>query len=74
MKKLRTIEEIERSQYISAAELGRIFGVGRATARKVFNAAEAIDDADLGDKRVIKHMVRIRSVYKVMGIKKTVTA
>lgn len=74
MRKIRTIEEIERSQYISMPEIMRVFGMGRTTARRLFTAAETIDIADLGDDRVITHRVRIKSVYKVMGIKKAVIA
>lgn len=74
MKKIRTIEEIERSQYISVPEIMRVFGMGRSTARRLFKAAEEIDITDLGDDRVITHRVRIKSVYKVMGIKKAVIA
>lgn len=74
MKKVRTIEEIERSHYISVPEIMRTFGIGRPTARRLFKAAEKLDIADLGDDRVITHQVRIKSLYKVMGIKKTVNA
>lgn len=74
MQRIRTIEEIERSQYISVPEIVRVFGHGRPTARKLFKAAEALDIADLGDNRVITHKVRLKSLYRVMGIKKAVTA
>lgn len=74
MKKFRTIEEIERSQYISVPEIMRLFGHGRPTARRLFKAAEALDIADLGDNRVITHQVRLKSLYRVMGIKKAVNA
>ncbi len=74
MKKIRTIEEIERSQYISVPEIMRVFGHGRPTAKRLYKAAEALDIADLGDNRVITHKVRLKSVYRVMGIKKAVSA
>lgn len=74
MKRVRKIEEIERSQYISTTEIMRVFGLGRPTAKKIYTAAEQIDITDLGEQRVITHQVRLKSVYKVMGIKKTVTA
>lgn len=74
MKKIRTIEEIERSQYISVPEIMRVFGHGRPIAKRLYKAAEALDIADLGENRVITHKVRLKSVYRVMGIKKAVSA
>lgn len=70
MKRLRTQEEIERSQYVSKAEIQRMLGVGKATAKRVYECAESLDIADLGTNRVMDTRVRIRSVYKVLGIRK----
>lgn len=70
MNRKRTLEEIERSQYVSKAEIGRLLGVGRTTACRIYNAAEQIDIAELGKNRVMDTRVRIRSVYEVLGTKK----
>lgn len=69
MKRERTKEEIERSQYISVSEIQRLTGLGRTTARKIFNYADSIDSEELGAYRPITTRVRLKSVYRVLGIK-----
>ena len=44
--------------------------VGYANGHKLYLAASKIDAEELGEDRVITNMVRIKSVLKVIGIKK----
>lgn len=64
----RTKEQILASGYIKKSELQRFYS--RPNGEKVYKAAQKIDAEELGEDRVITNMVRIKSVLKVLGIKK----
>ena len=68
MNRKRTKEEITASGYMKQSELKRMYGY--ANGRKLYLAASKIDAEELGEERVIQNMVRIKSVLKVIGIKK----
>ena len=68
MRNIRTLEQITTSQYISLTEIQRLMGYGYRTATKIYKAAESIDIAEM-EYRPVDTRVRIKSVYKVLGIK-----
>ena len=69
MKRERTPEEIERSGYVSKAEIKRFFGYGDRVTANIYKSAELIDLNELGKDRPIISRVRLKSVYKALGIK-----
>lgn len=69
MRRQRTEDEIEKSQYISLAEIMRLYGYGRQTAKAIYTSAERIDLQELGEFRPITTRVRTKSVNRVLGIK-----
>ena len=71
MRKVRTQKEIEASQYISQAEIQRWQRCGPLQAKKIYTAAEQVDIDELGLYRPWNTRVRLRSVYKVLGLRPT---
>lgn len=67
MQRLKTKEEILDSQFVSKADIKKLFGIGSERANKIYKLADEIDNADL-KYRIFDNRVRITSMCKVVGI------
>ena len=68
MQRLKTREEIVTQPFVNKADIQKLFLVGYSTATKIYQAANQLDDDQLGIYRIEPTKVRITSVCKVSGV------
>lgn len=67
-KTVKSLEQLKKSLYLNKTEINRLFGCGKKSADKCFQAAQKIDCRELKDNYFDETKVRTSSVMRVLGI------
>lgn len=68
MQRKKTREEISGQAFLNIADIQKLLLVSWASAKKIYTAADRVDEQALGAYRIEAHKVRMSTVCDVAGV------